>query len=115
MSYTTQNKIASSAAMQGRVAACAAEQQTLHPDLTIGDPDLWTWNERRYWAAAPGWSLAWEYAENTHEPPGPQDPPQPPYDPGADPAVITDDMILAEVQRMLDIVQPKPQGAETNA
>jgi hypothetical protein len=88
VSYLTQNEIAANRAMYDRTAQAVAEQQV--PD----DPDRWTHDHRRYWAAAPGWAAAWEYARLTH-------PDDPDYDPGADEAVITDAQILAQVQTML--------------
>jgi hypothetical protein len=87
MSYLTQGAIAASQSMLTRVAACAAGEGI------EANPDTWTWEQRRYWAAAPGWDDAWEYALNVHTEEG--------YDPGADPAVITDGMILSAVQPML--------------
>jgi hypothetical protein len=85
MSYLTQDDIATNLAMQARVAQAAAEQGT-------DDPDEWTFTHRRTWAAAPGWDDAWESAKVTH--------PEPDYDPGSDEGVITDTMILAQVQAM---------------
>ena len=86
MSYLTQNEIAESRDMVARVAQCAATEG--HPD-----PDTWTYGTRRKWAAAPGWDLAWESALESHLEEG--------YLPGADETVITDGMILAQVQPML--------------
>jgi len=57
------------------------------------DPDRWTLEKRRVWAAAPGWDAAWESARVSH--------PEPDYDPGTDGGVITDGQILAQVQSML--------------
>lgn len=87
MSYLTQNEIAMSGTMYARVAQAAAQE------AVPGDPDAWTAENRRYWAAAPGWSEAWESARASH-------PDDPEYDPGADEAVITDGMILSQVQAM---------------
>jgi hypothetical protein len=88
MSYLTQNEIASNSSMYWRVAQCAAQEGA------PGNPDEWTGEYRRTWAAAPGWSEAWESARASH-------PDDPTYDPGADEAVITDPMILGQVQAML--------------
>ena len=90
MSYLNQDEIASDAYMLARVAQCAAEQGE-------NDPDAWAHQNRRQWAAAPGWDEAWAYAQQTHPPVEGE----PPYEPGADEAVITDAMILAQVQAML--------------
>ena len=88
MSYLVQTEIADNWAMRNRVAAAAAEQNA------PGDPDEWANTNRRDWAAAPGWSDAWESAKVLYfDTPG--------YDPGADEAVITDGQILAQVQAMV--------------
>ena len=87
MSYLVQNDIANNKAMLDRVAAAAGEQGAVQPDL-------WTYDHRRMWSAAPGWSAAWESAQVSHADDG--------YDPGTDEAVITDGMILATVQGLLN-------------
>lgn len=84
MSYLTQNEIAGSPSMLNRVAQAAASEGV------DGDPDTWAYANRRHWAASPGWDAAWESAEAADI-----------EDPGADPAVITDPMILSQVQSML--------------
>jgi hypothetical protein len=89
MSYLTQNGIAINRTMQARLAQASAEQGVPND----GDPDRWAVENRRSWAAAPGWDAAWESAQVAH--------PEPEYDPGADEAVITDAMILSQVQAML--------------
>ena len=88
MSYLTQSAIAGNMYMIQRVAQCAAEQH-------ITDPDTWAGQHSREWAAAPDWDLAWESAVASH----PTDD-FPGYDPGQDEAVITDGMILSQVQFM---------------
>lgn len=85
MSYLTQNEIASNSPMFWRVAQAAAEEGT-------PNPDEWTNDNRRLWGAAPGWDDAWASARVAH--------PEPEYDPGMDEAVITDGMILSQVQSM---------------
>ena len=94
MSYLTQNTIATNSAMHGRLAQCAASEG-------IENPDNWVVQHNRTLSAAPGWDAAWEYALNVHHS-------DPAYDPGLDEAVITDGMILAEVQhvRTPPVVQP---------
>ena len=87
MSYLTQNAISESAAMHNRIAQ-AATQENIVP---AGDADSWTFNMRRAWAASPGWAAAWE-SYRVGNPGVP--------DPGANEAVITDGMILAQVQAM---------------
>jgi len=84
MSYLTQDEIAGNTAMLNRVAQAAAEEDK---------PDEWAYQQRRHWAAAPGWDDAWESARASH--PDDED-----YDPGTDEAVITDQMILSQVQGM---------------
>jgi hypothetical protein len=105
MSYLTQNDIVNSPAMNARVAQAAAEQHAPY------DPDRWTHDYRRTWAAAPGWDAAWESFKASH--PDPEDPPADYVspDPGADPGVITDGQILAQVQSM--IPPPVEDGPET--
>lgn len=90
MTYLDQSEIARNFAMTNRVAQCAAEQG-------IPNPDQWTAEHAREWAAAPGWDDAWAYAQASH-PPNPEGGNA--YDPGTDEAVITDNMILAQVQLM---------------
>jgi hypothetical protein len=86
MSYLQQDTIANNHAMLSRVAQAAAQEGT-------PDPDRWTYENRRTWASAPGWDAAWASAIVTH--------PEPEYDPGSDEGVITDGMILSQVQAML--------------
>ena len=95
MSYLTQNEIAGNFAMQNRVAQ-AATSEGLPPEVNA---DSWMIDNRRIWGAAPGWDAAWESAKVSH----PDDPDEggPGYDPGADETVITDSMILSQVQAML--------------
>lgn len=83
-SYLTQNVISLDPDMTGRVAQAAASENV--PE----DADTWTWTNRRIWAAAPGWDTAWLSAIAGGIP-----------NPGADEAVITDGMILSQVQAML--------------
>jgi hypothetical protein len=86
MSYLTQDTISDNEAMRDRVSQCAAGEQ-------IPDADHWAFENRRIWAAAPGWDAAWE-SSLVSQPPGSG------YDPGKDEAVITDGMILSQVQGM---------------
>lgn len=83
--YLTQSEIANDPHMHERVAQCAAEQNA------PGNADTWAANSRRVWAAAPGWAAAWESALAGGV-----------TDPGSDPGVITDGMILTQVQAMLN-------------
>jgi hypothetical protein len=90
MSYLTQDQIANNHAMQARVAQ-AATTEDLPDGLTA---DQWTAEHRRTWAAAPGWDAAWESSLAGH-------PDDEFWDPGQDEAVITDGMILSQVQAMV--------------
>jgi hypothetical protein len=87
MSYLTQSTIAHNGSMTNRMSQAAAEQGA------PGDADQWVYVNRRKWAAAPGWDAAWESAVVSH--------PDVDYDPGADEGVITDSMILSQIQSML--------------
>jgi hypothetical protein len=87
MSYLTQSEIANNGSMINRVSQAATEEGK-------GDNgESWAYNNRRNWASAPGWDDAWESARASH-------PDDPTFDPGADEAVITDGMILSQVQGM---------------
>lgn len=90
MTYLAQAAVADNQTMQQRVAQCAAEQAVNVPPQS---PDQWAYENRRTWAAAPGWDAAWESALASH-------PGNDTYDPGHDEAVITDQMILSQVQAM---------------
>lgn len=85
MTYLVQSTIATNPSMFSRLSQCAAQQD-------IPDPEEWTQTNRRSWAAAPGWDDAWASALASHE--------DDLYDPGSDEAVITDQMILGQVQAM---------------
>jgi hypothetical protein len=87
MSYLTQNEIANSWSMTARVAQAAAQQDA------ASDADQWAYQNRRDWAAAPGWDSAWESAKVSN--------PDADYDPGTDEGVITDGMILSQIQSMI--------------
>lgn len=97
MTYLIQGTISANGAMNTRVAQCLASQP--NPPSNV---DQWAHDNRRTWAAAPGWDTAWVYAVNTH--------PELDYDPGTDQAVITDQMILSQVQLMLSAPVIEPQA-----
>lgn len=99
MSYLTQSEIAGNDAMFERVAMAATTEGE-------PDPDTWTRDNRRQWAAAPGWDAAWASALASHPPPAPGEPFIGVYDPGTDEAVITDPMILSQVQSMRSAPAP---------
>jgi hypothetical protein len=92
VSYLTQTQIGDDPYMKMRVAQCAA-QQGCATDAGI-DPDGWSNEWRRVWAASPSWDASWDSAlARPDNPPG--------YQPGMDPAVIEDQSILAQVQVMM--------------
>ena len=72
-------------AIRSRVAACAAQEQPADP---------WVWTNANVLAvcAAPGWAEAWASAVAAEVP-----------DPGRDPGVITDGMILSSVQSVVGV------------
>lgn len=76
-------QVQESPSLRARITACAAQEG-------IADPEPWVHETRWEWAAAPGWAAAYESALVSGNP-----------DPGAAPDVITDGMILAQVQAML--------------
>ena len=98
MSYLTQSAISANYSMIQRVAQAVAQEASALDVEGSGDPDAWTYEHRRYWAASPGWDAAWESAIVSHPP---TDGPELPYDPGTDEGVITDGMILSAVQALL--------------
>lgn len=53
----------------------------------------WVHDYRYVWASSPGWGAAWDSALAGH-------PDDDTYEPGQDPGVITDGMILATVQQL---------------
>jgi hypothetical protein len=94
MAYFTQAVIADDAYMRLRVSAAAA-QQGCATDFGI-DPDTWTLEWRKVWASSPGWDAAWESAQAGNV-----------EIPGMDPGVVTDGMILAQVQSMMPFTYVK--------
>lgn len=91
--YLSIAAIAGDTYMNERVRACYA-QQTDSGSGNAEDPASWSWNNRYDWASAPGWGSAWEYAINSGN-----------TEPGKDPSVITDLMILNQVQQMLGLLR----------
>ena len=83
-SYLTISVIARDNNMMNRVTACAAQQG-------ISSPGGWAGQYAYEWAAAPGWAEKWDYAVAGAV-----------EEPGADPAVITDGDILAQIQSMME-------------
>lgn len=87
MSYLTQNNISNNMAMRDRIAQAVATENPSAPN-----PDQWAYDHRRQWASSPGWDAAWESSLASH--------PEEDYDPGMDEGVITDGMILSQIQSM---------------
>jgi hypothetical protein len=93
-SYLAISEIASDKNMHERMMAAATQQSYLGSAPLI-QPGVFQWvdNNRYVWASSPGWGAAWDSALAGH-------PDDPAYEPGADPAVITDGMILSTVQEL---------------
>lgn len=85
MSYLTQDDIRESPKLFARVRMCAAQQGA-------PDPERWALDHRDQIAVTPGWDTKWAAALASANPPP---------DPGADEAVITDLDILARVQQLM--------------
>lgn len=96
MTYLVQDEIARNEAMNSRIAQAAASEGI------VDNPDSWVFNTRRVWAAAPGWDGAW--ASYKVSSPG--------ADPGKNEGVITDAMILSQVQAMIP-PPPEPTAVPT--
>lgn len=95
-SYLSISYIASDQWMRDRMTA-AATQQSYLGSAPLVQPSVYQWVEsnRYVWAASPGWGAAWDSALAAHPPET-----EPEYEPGRDPGVITDGMILATVQQL---------------
>jgi hypothetical protein len=100
--YLAISEIATDEHMTERVRAAATQQAYLgNADNigNIGNQPLglsaldWVANNRYVWAASPGWGAAWDSSLAGH-------PDDPAYEPGRDPGVITDGMILSTVQAL---------------
>lgn len=111
-SYLSIAAIAGDQFMHERMMA-ASTQQSYLGNAPLIQPGVFQWvdNNRYVWAASPGWGAAWDSALAAH-------PDDPAYEPGKDPAVITDGMILATVQNLGDRsgggaqAEPELAGAE---
>lgn len=106
-SYLSISMIANDENMTERMNACTTQQQHLGT-IDLGDTwgsvnaaQSWVANNRYLWASSPGWGAAWTYALATN--------PSSDYEPGRDPTVITDEMILAAVQTLVgEPAAPEP-------
>jgi hypothetical protein len=92
--YLAISQIANDTNMVQRMYAATTQQLHLGSAQT-GPYTAITWVDvnRYLWASSPGWGEAWDYALAAH-------PDDPEYEPGKDPGVITDGMILATVQAL---------------
>lgn len=87
MSYLAISQMQSHPSIKARVTACCAQEGVIDPEAKVQEI-LWTV------CASPGWGEAWDYAVAQAIQAGPGNA----TDPGIDPAVITDAMILSAVQ-----------------
>src|SRR3954464_5319202 len=95
-SYLSISEIATDQWMRERMTAAATQQSHLG-NAPLIQPGVFQWveNNRYVWASSPGWGAAWDSALAAHPPET-----EPDYEPGRDPGVITDGMILATVQQL---------------
>lgn len=93
MSYLIQSKMAQDYGLIMRIAACAASEGV------VDRPESWADNNRQRIVAAPGWAAAWASAVAAED-----------DNPGENEAVITDGMILAAVQPIIEaeVIPPEP-------
>jgi hypothetical protein len=99
-SYLAISQIAVDGYMTERMRSCVA-QQAHEGALTLADGETveaWVAARRYTWASSPSWGEKWDYALANN--PNDDNPDTPEYQPGADPAVITDGDILATVQAL---------------
>jgi hypothetical protein len=90
MAYLEIANMAASESLSRRITAAAASEAHAGAVLIPDQPESWAGVNRWVLCAAPGWADAWASAEAADV-----------EDPGADPGVITDGMILSEVQALL--------------
>jgi len=100
-SYLSIAAIATDEIMTERLNAATTQQWYLGSiDLGIDGNNpfnvlQWVKDHRYVWAASPSWGAAWDSALAAHPPET-----EPDYEPGKDPGVITDGMILSTVQAL---------------
>jgi hypothetical protein len=95
-SYLAISSVANDEFMKERMRAAVTQQQYLGNTPNIAsDVSLWVDQNRYVWASSPDWGAAWDSALAAHPPES-----EPDYEPGKDPGVITDGMILATVQKL---------------
>lgn len=86
MTYLQMADMTRSASLRDRLTACAAQQHARDPEQWVRD-NIWSL------VTQPGWADAWASAVASAI-----------EDPGANEAVITDQMILSAVQPMLSTI-----------
>lgn len=92
MSYKSISLAAQDPHLRLRIAACMAQEYN-GPRHPLENTDQLMWNI----CSSPGWGEAYEYAISTEV-----------DNPGDDPAVISDGMILAAVQAIVNPPPPPP-------
>ena len=97
MTYHAIGVAAQDEALRRRIAACIAQEAPTDQRHPIAHADALIWGA----CGSPGWGEAYAYALETDV-----------TDPGADPAVISDAMILAAVQPMLPTAPPIEEPAD---
>jgi hypothetical protein len=97
--YLAISEVATDEFMRQRLRAAATQQSQLGNAPLITDPLTWVDQNRYVWASSPDWGAAWDSALAAH-------PDDPAYEPGKDPAVITDGQILATVQTLGGPAEP---------
>src|SRR4051794_24614286 len=108
--YLAISEVANDPHMTERLNAAVTQQNHLG-SIDLGQYEsspynltAWVHDNRYLWAASPGWGAAWDSALAAHPPDT-----EPDYQPGQDPAVITDGMILATVQQLGGTPAPPPE------
>lgn len=90
MSYSDVHAMVMDQKLRGRIASAAASEQQSGAILDENDADNWAHKHRYEMCSAPGWDDAWASAVASDNP-----------SPGDDPGVITDAMILSQVQTVI--------------
>jgi hypothetical protein len=109
--YLAISEVANDQYMTERMNAATTQQNHLG-SIDLGTYEsspynltAWVHDYRYLWASSPGWGAAWDSALAGH-------PDDPDYEPGKDPAVITDGMILATVQQLGGPSPPQAEAEE---
>jgi hypothetical protein len=98
--------IAQDVYMNERLRACVTQEASEGTiPLQVDDAQNWVVQNAYVWAASPGWGTDWQYALDTNAGA------DPPFEPGKDPAVITDEQILSAVQALIPSRVQREQAA----